>query len=131
MPGALALAEQLDAACDERAARILEEGFRCVLCGRPNAGKSSLLNALCGEELAIVTDVPGTTRDRVEGSLTLDGALIRLTDTAGLRDTADPVERIGVARARQALSQADCVLAVLDAHEPLTGEERRLLASLP
>ena len=130
-PRALALADTLDSACDERAARLLSEGLLCVLCGRPNAGKSSLLNALCGEELAIVTDIPGTTRDRVEGTLLLDGALVRLADTAGLRETEDPVERIGVERTRRALSQADLTLAVIDGHQPLTEEDMQLLSGLP
>lgn len=102
-----------------------------MLCGRPNAGKSSLLNALAGEELAIVTDIPGTTRDRVETCLNLRGALVRLVDTAGLRDTDDPVERIGVDRARKAVADADCLLAVLDAHEALTPEDKALLEGLP
>lgn len=123
--------EELEQACDERSARILQQGFRAVLCGRPNAGKSSLLNALCGEELAIVTDIPGTTRDRVEGSVILDGALVRLTDTAGLRDTVDPVEALGVDRARRAMADADLVLMVLDGSVPLTEEDRALLADLP
>lgn len=130
-PQCLALADTLENACDERAARLLNEGFLCVLCGRPNAGKSSLLNALCGEELAIVTDIPGTTRDRVEGTILLDGALIRLVDTAGIRDTDDPVERIGVERARKALADADLTLAVLDGHQALTEEDGQLLSSLP
>jgi len=118
-PRALALADKLQSACDERSARILHEGYTCALCGRPNAGKSSLLNALLGEEKAIVTPIPGTTRDAVEGTLLLDGALIRLTDTAGLRETDDPVEQIGVARAVRAASRSDCVLLVLDASEPI------------
>ena len=101
-----------------------------ALCGRPNVGKSSLLNALLGEDRAIVTDIPGTTRDTVSGELTLDGVVVRLTDTAGLRETDDPVESIGIGRARQAVAESDAVLLLLDAHEPLTEEDRRLLKEL-
>ncbi len=131
VPRILNLADKLDSACDERAARIVRQGLHVALCGLPNVGKSSLLNALLGEERAIVTSVPGTTRDTVEGEMTLDGALIRLTDTAGMRDTADPVERLGVARARRAMEDADAVLLVLDGSRPLTDEERRLAREIP
>lgn len=109
------LADQIDQACDERAARILTQGLSVALCGEPNVGKSSLLNALLGEERAIVTPIPGTTRDMVTGDLTLAGSPIHLTDTAGLHATDDPVERIGVERARRAIASADAVLAVTDA----------------
>ena len=105
-PRMLALADTLDNACDERAARIVSSGLNVALCGRPNVGKSSLLNALLGEERAIVTDVPGTTRDMVTGDMTLGGSVIHLTDTAGQHDTDDPVERLGVERARRAAAQA-------------------------
>ena len=132
IPRIRALAAELRGACDEQAARVAREGLRVALCGRPNVGKSSLLNALTRQELAIVTPIPGTTRDLVAGELTLDGALIRLTDTAGLRDTDDPVERLGVARAEQTLRGADTVLWVLDASQPATVEDialgRRLRA---
>lgn len=131
VPRILSLADKLDSACDERAARIVRQGLHVALCGLPNVGKSSLLNALLGEDRAIVTSVPGTTRDTVEGEMTLDGALIRLTDTAGMRDTADPVEQLGVARARRAMEDADAVLLVLDGSRPLTGEERRLSREIP
>lgn len=122
-PRMRALAARLERACDERGARILREGLRVALCGRPNAGKSSLLNALTGEDLAIVTPVPGTTRDTVRGEISLDGCLVQLTDTAGLRDTDDPVERIGVERAGRALAEADTVLFLVDGSAPLTGED--------
>ncbi|MCH5287566.1 MAG: tRNA uridine-5-carboxymethylaminomethyl(34) synthesis GTPase MnmE [Christensenellaceae bacterium] len=124
------LAGHLDSACDERAARILSSGLRVALCGQPNVGKSSLLNALLGEERAIVTPIPGTTRDMISGDITLAGSVIRLTDTAGLHATDDPVEQLGVQRARQAIEQADVVLAVFDGSRPLSGDDRALLSSL-
>ncbi len=124
------LADSLDAACDERAVRILNAGLSVALCGQPNVGKSSLLNALLGEDRAIVTPIPGTTRDMVTGDLTLSGSPVHLTDTAGLHATDDPVERIGVERARRAIASADVVLAVLDASRPLTAEDTELLSSL-
>ena len=127
-PKARQLAEKLLAACDERAARLLETGFEVALCGRPNVGKSSLLNCLLCEERAIVTDIPGTTRDVVRGSVTLDGMRLNLSDTAGIREQAETVEAIGVERARQAMQSADLVLLVLDGSQPLTDEDRQLLA---
>ncbi len=130
IPRTLALAEQIESACDERAARILQSGLRVALCGQPNVGKSSLLNALLGEERAIVTPIPGTTRDMVQGDVVLGGSVIHLTDTAGLHDTDDPVERLGVERARKAMLEADLVLAVLDQSRPLDGDDRALLAAL-
>ena len=129
-PRMLALADTLDNACDERAARIVSSGLSVALCGRPNVGKSSLLNALLGEERAIVTDVPGTTRDMVTGDMTLGGSVIHLTDTAGQHDTDDPVERLGVERARRAAAQADVVLAVLDGSAAPTEDDLALLAQL-
>ena len=129
-PRIRALASRLDGACDERASRILASGLRVALCGQPNVGKSSLLNALLGEERAIVTPIPGTTRDMISGDITLGGSVVRLTDTAGLHATDDPVERLGVERAKQALEQADAVLAVFDGARPLTDDDRALLATL-
>ena len=130
IPRAVQLANMLDSACDERAGRILQSGLQVALCGQPNVGKSSLLNALLGEERAIVTPIPGTTRDMVTGEMLLCGSVIHLTDTAGLHATDDPVEQIGVARARRAMNEADLVLAVLDASRPLTNDDHTLLDSL-
>ena len=124
------LAQRLDAACDERASRILSSGLRVALCGQPNVGKSSLLNALLGEERAIVTPIPGTTRDMVSGDVTLSGSVVHLTDTAGLHVTDDPVERLGVTRARQAIEQADAVLAVFDGNHPFSDDDHALLTDL-
>ena len=125
------LAASLEQACDERASRLMRFGLRAVLCGRPNAGKSSLLNALAEEERAIVTDIAGTTRDTVEATLTLRGVNVCLTDTAGLRQTLDPVESLGVERSRRAFREADALLPVLDASAPFTEEDRALLRDCP
>lgn len=125
--GALALADKLEKACDERGARIAEEGLEAVLCGRPNVGKSSLLNALSRQERAIVTNIPGTTRDIIRADVLLSGLRVHFSDTAGIRENADEIERIGVARARQAVAGADVVLVVLDASRELTEEDQELL----
>ena len=125
--GARKLAERLEAACDERGARIAEHGLEAVLCGRPNVGKSSLLNALARQERAIVTDIPGTTRDIIRADVMIQGLRVHFSDTAGLREGADTIERIGVDRARQAIAGADVVLAVFNASEPLTEEDVQLL----
>lgn len=130
IPRTEALAAQIDSACDERVARILQSGLRVALCGQPNVGKSSLLNALLGEERAIVTPIPGTTRDMVQGDLILGGSVIHLTDTAGLHATDDPVEQLGVARARRAMEDADLVLAVFDQSRPMDADDRVLLHEL-
>lgn len=124
-----ALINQLQKAVDEKSARVIREGLHVALCGRPNAGKSTLFNTLLGEEKAIVTDIPGTTRDVLEGSFTLDGIQVFLQDTAGLRESGDAVERIGVERAQNALQQADAALLLIDASKPLTEDEKQLLQS--
>ena len=110
--------------------RRLSEGVTLVLAGRPNVGKSSLLNALAGHERAIVSDVAGTTRDIVEESLQIGGIPIRALDTAGIRETGDAVEQIGVARARAAITDADAVVAVLDGVAGVTPEDAAFLRSL-
>ena len=111
-------------------ARAVREGVRVPIVGRPNVGKSSLFNALVGEERAIVTDQPGTTRDRVSETLVLDGARVTLSDTAGLRDEADPVEAIGIARARTAMSDSPLVVWVVDGTAPLDPEDRAIAVAL-
>lgn len=115
-----AIRERLIASCDVRAGRIEDEGLRVVLAGRPNAGKSSLMNSLLGGDRAIVTDVPGTTRDTLTESFQHAGVRVNLTDTAGLRETDDVVERIGVQRAMKAIAEADVRVLVLDGSVPDT-----------
>ena len=110
-----------------RTGRVLREGLRVALVGRPNAGKSSLMNALLGYPRAIVTPQAGTTRDVLEEQLSLDGIPVRLFDTAGLRDTQDEAEREGVSRARDAMQRADLVLLLLDGAAPLTSEDLALM----
>lgn len=107
--------------------KILREGINTVIIGRPNVGKSSLLNTLVQENKAIVTDIPGTTRDVIEEYINVRGVPLKLVDTAGIRETADVVERIGVERSREALTNADLLLIVLNNAEPLTEEDERLL----
>ena len=104
--------------------RVLKNGVRTAIVGLPNAGKSSLLNALAGYDRAIVTDIPGTTRDTVEETVTCGGTLLRLIDTAGIHDTADAVEQLGVERSRRAAETADLVIAVVDGSQtPPTVDE--------
>jgi len=109
--------------------RLLKNGLPAAILGRPNVGKSSLLNALLGYDRAIVTDVAGTTRDTVEEKVQLGGLLLRLIDTAGIRSTDDPVERIGVERAKEAAERAALALVVLDASSPLSPEDEAVLAA--
>ena len=107
---------------------LLKNGVPTVLLGKPNAGKSSLLNALVGYDRAIVTDVPGTTRDTVEESVRVGHVLLRLTDTAGIRNAADTVEAMGVDRAKAAAAKASLCLLVLDGSAPLTAEDEEAIA---
>lgn len=112
-----------------RRGQLLRQGVPAVILGKPNAGKSSLLNALLGYDRAIVTDVAGTTRDTVEEKVQVGHVLLRLCDTAGLRDTGDAVERLGVQRTRDAARQAALVLLVLDGSRPLTVEDEDAIAT--
>jgi tRNA modification GTPase len=111
-------------------ARAVREGVRVPIVGRPNVGKSSLFNALLGEERAIVTELPGTTRDRVSEAIEVAGIRVTLSDTAGLRETAEPVEAIGIAVARGAIAQSAVVLWVIDGSEPLSVDDREIAAAL-
>ncbi|RTQ93759.1 tRNA uridine-5-carboxymethylaminomethyl(34) synthesis GTPase MnmE [Lysinibacillus telephonicus] len=110
--------------------KILREGLSTVILGRPNVGKSSLLNSLVHENKAIVTDVAGTTRDIIEEYVNVRGVPLRLVDTAGIRETEDIVERIGVERSRQVLKEADLILLVLNSAENLTEEDERLFETI-
>ncbi len=127
--------EQAQSALEELLAgydrgELFREGVITVIAGRPNAGKSTLMNALAGRQRSIVTAIPGTTRDVVEETVLLGGIPLRLADTAGLRDTDDPVESIGVEAARDRLATAQLILAVFDSSQTLTEEERRWLEEL-
>lgn len=110
---------------------LLREGMSVVILGRPNAGKSSLLNALAGRETAIVTEIAGTTRDIVKEEIFLDGLPLHILDTAGLRETGDQVEQIGIQRAWQALENADRVLVMVQAGEAIHSEDQMILDKLP
>ncbi len=110
--------------------RIVRDGASVVIVGRPNVGKSSLLNVLLRENRAIVTPIPGTTRDTIEEIADLGGIAVRLSDTAGLRTTSDPVEIEGIRRTKEAVDGADLILAVFDGSEPLAEDDRVLLAEL-
>lgn len=107
--------------------RLLRDGILTAIVGSPNAGKSSLMNALLRENRAIITDIPGTTRDSIEESITIEGIPVRLVDTAGIRDTEDVVEKLGVDRAKEYLETAQIIVCVVDASKPLTEEEREIL----
>lgn len=120
-------------AASYRTGRAISEGIETAICGRPNVGKSSLYNALCGEELAIVTPIAGTTRDLLSETVSAGRVTLRLTDTAGLRNQStdiDAVEKIGIERAEELLSRAELILAVFDSSSPLTCEDRDLIKRL-
>jgi tRNA modification GTPase len=113
-----------------REGRLLREGLLVVIAGRPNAGKSSLLNRLLDQDRAIVTEIPGTTRDLIEETITLGGLLVRLSDTAGLRPARDRLEELGIQRTRERLAQADLVLYLVDGSQPFGPEDREALQEL-
>jgi tRNA modification GTPase len=116
---------------DAEQGRILRDGAKVVLIGQPNVGKSSLLNRLAEEEVAIVTEIPGTTRDPLRHELAIEGVPVHVVDTAGLRDATDAVEKIGIQRAWREIHQADLALLIVDATAGITDADLRILAELP
>jgi tRNA modification GTPase len=120
-----------DALARSRQGSLLRNGLHVVLAGQPNVGKSSLLNRLAGEELAIVTAIPGTTRDSVRQAIQIDGVPLNIVDTAGLRDTQDEVERLGIARTWSEIGKADVVLLLVDARAGVTPEDLALVERIP
>ncbi len=112
---------------ESRIGKIVESGIKVALVGRPNVGKSSILNAFLGEQKAIVTDIAGTTRDIVEGSIELKGIRLKFIDTAGIRQTKDIVEQIGVDKSLETIDTADLIIHVLNGNEPLTESDRELM----
>jgi tRNA modification GTPase len=127
-----ALRRELDAiAAVARQGKLLREGARVVLIGRPNVGKSSLMNRLAGDEVAIVTEVPGTTRDALRHELLIEGVPLHVVDTAGLRDSEDVVERIGIERTWREVGQADVALWVAEAGDTPAAADRTILDRLP
>ena len=110
---------------------LLREGAHVVIAGQPNVGKSSLLNRLTGEEVALVSEIPGTTRDVIRQTIQIRGVPLHIMDTAGLRESADVVENLGIARAHQTLHRADLILLLLDASKGLTAQDESILAGLP
>lgn len=124
--------QQLDQLFDQaEQGRLLRDGMNLVIAGRPNAGKSSLLNALAGTESAIVTDIAGTTRDVLKEQINLDGMPLHIIDTAGLRESDDPVEKIGIDRAWQAIQQADLILVLIDNSQPHHQYPQEIVEKLP
>jgi len=111
--------------------KLINEGINIAIVGKPNVGKSSILNTFLGSDKAIVTDIAGTTRDIVEGSITLNGFLINFIDTAGIRETDDIVEKIGVEKSKKAINTADIVIVVLNNNEKLIEYEKELIESIP
>lgn len=117
-------------ACSHTYGRAISEGVITAIVGKPNTGKSSLLNALCGEERAIVTDVAGTTRDVVTETVRLGDLILRLSDTAGIRESDDKVEMIGIERSKRAIDEAELILAVFDVSRPLDGDDKRIIDAI-
>lgn len=109
--------------------KILTSGIKTIIIGKPNVGKSSILNRLLDEEKAIVTDIEGTTRDTVEGSITINGVSLNIIDTAGIRETEDIVEKIGVEKSLSLINEADLIVIVLNNNEELTEEDKKILTA--
>lgn len=127
-----AVRDQLDKTLDQaQQGSLLREGAHVVLVGQPNVGKSSLLNCLSGEEVALVSEIPGTTRDVIRQAIQIAGVPLHIMDTAGLRETCDAVEQMGVARTRSTLQKADAILIMLDASRDIGHEDRKILDELP
>ena len=112
---------------DGQKAKIINEGVKVALVGKPNVGKSSLLNAFLGEDRAIVTDIAGTTRDVVEGHVNIDGVVLHLYDTAGIRDSEDKIESIGIEKSKKTIREADIVVVLLDSSNDLNDEDKQIL----
>ena len=110
--------------------KLIRQGIKAVIIGKTNVGKSSLLNALVKEDRAIVTDIPGTTRDVIEEYINIKGVAVRIIDTAGIRETLDQVEQIGIQRSKQNIESADLIITVLDASSPLEDEDKEILKYL-
>jgi tRNA modification GTPase len=113
-----------------KAGNLIREGIRVAIVGRPNVGKSSLFNALLGSDRAIVTEIPGTTRDQLHEKFTINNIPISLIDTAGLRETTDTVEKIGVERSRRTMADVDLIMAMVDVSAPITDEDLEILESV-
>ena len=113
-----------------KSAKLLKNGINTVIVGKPNVGKSSLLNTLIGENKAIVTNIPGTTRDIVEASINLGQVTLNLIDTAGIRITEDVVEKIGVEKSKEQINKADIILCVLDGSEPINEQDKEILKEI-
>ena len=120
-----------DVSTAPRQGKLLRDGLTVVLIGQPNVGKSRLLNRLAGDELAIVTEVAGTTRDTVRETIQIEGVPLHIIDTAGLRDTDDEVEKIGIERSWREIERADVVLLLVDARSGVGEPDREILARLP
>ena len=112
---------------DGQKAKIINEGVKVAIVGKPNVGKSSLLNAFMGEDRAIVTDIAGTTRDVVEGSANIDGIVLHLYDTAGIRESSDKIEAIGIEKSKKTIKEADIVVVVLDSSNELDEEDKQIM----
>lgn len=124
------LAKLIEIAESFNKGRILREGIKVVIAGKPNVGKSSLLNELAGKNKAIVTDIPGTTRDIIEEYISIKGIPVKLSDTAGIRETADPIEKIGVEKAEGAIESADLILLMLDGSKELDEDDKGIIDKL-